>query len=154
MPDSKSGALTSLATAQQHPASRRMTPPDELGMLFPRPFPVNSWPSRTPPWLPSAVRSAAENGAGRHGQSLSKPARLPPLPRPRLPPSAPYEQPLLGPGKNSLKPGPSPSDVIAATNRRYERAPVVKWISHRPPKPGVEVRFLSGALHKQPRPPA
>ena len=25
-------------------------------------------------------------------------------------------------------------------------APVVKWISHRPPEPGVEVRFLSGAL--------
>lgn len=29
-------------------------------------------------------------------------------------------------------------------------APVVKWISHRPPEPGVEVRFLSGALRSDP----
>src|SRR5262245_26940520 len=32
-------------------------------------------------------------------------------------------------------------------------APVVKWISHRPPEPGVEVRFLSGALRRRPCPP-
>jgi hypothetical protein len=29
-------------------------------------------------------------------------------------------------------------------------APVVKWISYRPPEPGVEVRFLSGVLRGAP----
>ena len=37
-----------------------------------------------------------------------------------------------------------PYPVILAVVCSY--APVVKWISHRPPEPGVEVRFLSGAL--------
>jgi hypothetical protein len=33
---------------------------------------------------------------------------------------------------------------------RVPDAPVVKWISYRPPEPGVEVRFLSGVLHGSP----
>ena len=31
------------------------------------------------------------------------------------------------------------------SGRLFVVAPVVKWISYRPPEPGVEVRFLSGA---------
>jgi hypothetical protein len=44
--------------------------------------------------------------------------------------------------------------VIATALGVGPPAPVVKWISHRPPEPGVEVRFLSGALgtwHFSPR---
>ena len=33
-------------------------------------------------------------------------------------------------------------------------APVVKWISYRPPEPGVEVRFLSGAWATRDNDPA
>ena len=36
--------------------------------------------------------------------------------------------------------------AAASSNAGPRTAPVVKWISHRPPEPGVEVRFLSGAL--------
>jgi hypothetical protein len=40
--------------------------------------------------------------------------------------------------------GRSREGMIAGAFRAS--ALVVKWISHRPPEPGVEVRFLSGAL--------
>src|SRR4029453_1853517 len=58
---------------------------------------------------------------------------------------------LPAPGNGPATCGRPKARVIPTGLRpRRPLAPVVKWISHRPPEPGVEVRFLSGALRGAP----